>query len=159
MTPKSRLRKKARRIKLRYGIASWLESLEFGAPFDLAWYVKHQGGKWRSKWPAKKFRMHNFNKPMRETAELGAVGILPADESGHPRQAELQGIAECICCGQPVELWAETDQWTEDDSGKMVHDGYGPAIGHCCGMMYADGFEGCQVFDLKQRRRPKRRRS
>lgn len=57
-------------------------------------------------------------------------------------RAEVQASVECTVCGNDVELEADTDCWVEGWKGRWEHDGFGPAMGECCGLLYADWWEG-----------------
>lgn len=63
---------------------------------------------------------------------------------------EVVAVVECDRCGKDVDLEAETDGWTEEEegSGRFVHDSYGPALGVCCGLLYADWWEGTFAYVL-----------
>lgn len=83
---------------------------------------------------------------------LGTVEHLPQEREDHPRQRQLQAIAECARCGKRVELWAETEGWVLEDDGRWVHDDYGPPEGICCGLLYViqpDGTE--EAYELEPR--------
>ena len=60
--------------------------------------------------------------------------------------------AECPRCRQAVELTAETDGWVEHQRGSREwrHDGYGPAMGECCGLLIADWWEGTFSYELPE---------
>lgn len=76
------------------------------------------------------------------------------DAEGYERREALHAISECPQCGNEIECWAETDQWTEGDDGKWHHSGYGGAHGVCetCSVLVADCLsDGFQAFDLKQK--------
>jgi hypothetical protein len=71
------------------------------------------------------------------------------DNEGYQRKEACLAIADCPVCGKEVELTAETDAWTEDDSGRWIHESYGPATGVCCGKLIVDYWEGCFVYSLR----------
>ena len=55
---------------------------------------------------------------------------------------EVMGTVECSECGGEVPLTAETDEWTQGRR-RWEHYGFGPAIGVCCDLLYAeDMWEG-----------------
>ena len=72
------------------------------------------------------------------------------DEDGVMREArcEVVGSVECDRCGSTVELVADTEGWVRDDEGRWAHESFGPGQGVCCGLLYADWFDGTFVFDL-----------
>lgn len=74
---------------------------------------------------------------------------LRAGKNGTERfeqRKRLDGVVECVACGQDIDLWADSDFWTQDasDPRRWNHSGYGPAMGVCtCGDdLYADDLEG-----------------
>lgn len=70
-------------------------------------------------------------------------------------RTEVMAEAECERCGQVVELEAETDTWTLDESdGRWHHEGYGPAHGVCCNLLIASWWEGTYVYDLEAEGEP-----
>lgn len=75
------------------------------------------------------------------------------DKDGLWEHRERLGtIAECPKCGRDVECLADTDQWTEQKEGSRIwrHDGYGPDMGECCGLLLAetDPAGGFGVFEV-----------
>lgn len=72
----------------------------------------------------------------------------------YERRIRLAALCECAQCGEPVRLYDETDAWC-DDFGlpavetmpaecfmKWRHEAYGPAMGECCGSLYAEQPDG-----------------
>lgn len=74
------------------------------------------------------------------------------DADGYERRDAWMAAVECVECGKLVSLRSETDQWVLMRDGKRWrHDGYGPAMGECCGLLYAeDAYGGVQVFVLQE---------
>lgn len=72
------------------------------------------------------------------------------DEDGVLREHRRETVAsvECDRCGSELDLRAETGGWVKDDEGRWAHESFGPGTGVCCGLLYADWFDGCHVFDL-----------
>jgi hypothetical protein len=72
------------------------------------------------------------------------------DEHGSEweERTEVQGEVECQRCGEVLELVAETESHCEGGDGRWHHDQYGPAQAVCCGLLYADWWEGCFVYRL-----------
>ena len=62
---------------------------------------------------------------------------------------EVVATVECSRCGSTVELEAETEGWTKGDDGLWHHESFGPGQGVCCGLLYADWFDGTHVFDME----------
>lgn len=81
---------------------------------------------------------------------VGAIRRRGPDEHGYPHFERLAAIAECPACGDRVECWQETEEWTEDAKGKMQHSGWGPAMGVCeaCSLLIMDSWDGCEVYDM-----------
>lgn len=72
------------------------------------------------------------------------------DDEGTWRHRERVGaIAECPKCGEDVELVQETEEWQETREGSRVyrHAGYGPSMGECCDLLFADWWDGCFTFE------------
>ena len=67
----------------------------------------------------------------------------------------IAAICECPTCGREVECLADTDCWTETGEGTRVwrHNGYGPAMGECCGLLLADSGPGLpmRAYEVKSR--------
>jgi hypothetical protein len=66
-----------------------------------------------------------------------------------PDETRLVGVAECDRCGADVELWADAEEWQQQDDGSWKVTGFGPGQGVCCDLLYADWWEGTFVFDLR----------
>jgi hypothetical protein len=72
------------------------------------------------------------------------------DEEGVIREHRREAVAsvECERCGSELDLMAETEGWVMDDEGRWAHESFGPGQGVCCGLLYADWFDGGHVYDL-----------
>lgn len=66
------------------------------------------------------------------------------------KEHRTETMAETTCeeCGEVVLLEAETDEWAPVTPTVMRHGGYGPALGTCCGKLYAAWWDGLFVYDL-----------
>lgn len=86
--------------------------------------------------------------------ELPVVGWRQwvVERSGtYERRAKLVEIIECEKCGGRVELWQETEAWTDADvPGHKKHAEYGDVHGFCesCPTAYHDGYDCMYVLDL-----------
>jgi hypothetical protein len=79
---------------------------------------------------------------------LGAVKRHGYDDTGHERRERLEAIGGCPRCGQLVELWSDTEEWVKRRDGRWRHNEYGCAMGVCCGLLFVEGFEGSEVYQL-----------
>lgn len=72
------------------------------------------------------------------------------DDEGVLREHRYEVVAtvDCSRCGSTVELEADTEGWVMDDEGRWTHESFGPGQGTCCGLLYADWFDGTHVFVL-----------
>jgi hypothetical protein len=72
------------------------------------------------------------------------------DDEGVLRERRHEAVATVVCerCGADLDLVAETEGWVRDDEGRWAHESFGPGTGECCGLLYADWFDGCHVYDL-----------
>lgn len=83
---------------------------------------------------------------------LGTVE-LSTNTEGRECQRCLMAQVECPRCEKQVDLWAETEQWHEEE-GYWMHDEYGPATGDCCGLAFLDYWEGLRVFEIEKQENP-----
>ena len=80
---------------------------------------------------------------------LGSVDRKGFDYERHEHRERLSAITDCPRCGKRVELWEETNEWHKDANGNWVHSQYsGCATGECCGLLFADDWDGCRAFYL-----------
>jgi hypothetical protein len=68
-------------------------------------------------------------------------------------KTRLEASAGCPTCGSDVELWSETEAWTQTESGEWKHSEFGAATGICCGNLIVDSFDGCSVYRLSDKER------
>lgn len=83
-----------------------------------------------------------------EPTNLGTVKRLGFDETNHERRERLDAIVECPRCGEELGLIADTEAWTKGRDGRWEHSEYGPAMGVCCGLLFADSWDGCRTYEL-----------
>jgi hypothetical protein len=95
-----------------------------------------------------------MTKPL-GTTPLGTVEDLGHDADGRPRLRRLGCIADCPRCNAEMELWQDTEEWTEN-GGEWQHSGYGPCMGVCeaCHLLIVDSWDGCKVYELPRKEEP-----
>ena len=76
---------------------------------------------------------------------------LRTDRPRYDDEDVLVATVECVRCGQEVRLTGTPCEWTERDDGSVVVTDVGPGIGHCCGLLYADGLDGVEVYEIPER--------
>lgn len=80
------------------------------------------------------------------------------DEEGRQRKERCDGVARCPVCREDVMLLSDTEVWEKDEeTGRWLHESYGPSQRVCCDRLIVDYFDGCFVYDLRPQRKAKGR--
>jgi hypothetical protein len=58
------------------------------------------------------------------------------------------GTVECIRCLNDVVMTEDPQEWQRRRDGRWKVTGYWCSTATCCGLLYAEGFEGTSVYEM-----------